>query len=92
MSMVGNEGFVGNVLIPISRYEELLACESRLQVLMDLLASENTIKSTTLAVILGNAELAVQLEEDDRRFWEEFEKKNALSAGDDLKEVFRDED
>jgi hypothetical protein len=92
MSMVGNEGFVGNVLIPVSRYEELLACESRLQVLMDLLASENNIKSTTLAVILGNAELAVQLEEDDRRFWEEFEKKNALSAGDDLKEVFRDED
>lgn len=90
--MVGNEGFVGNVLIPISRYEELLACESRLHVLMDLLASENTVKSTTLAVILGNAELAVQLEEDDRRFWEEFEKKNALSSEDDLKEVFRDED
>lgn len=90
--MVGNEGFVGNVLISISRYEELLNCESRLQVLMDLLASENTIKSTTLAVILGNAELAVQLEEDDRRFWEEFEKKNALSSEDDLKEVFRDED
>ena len=90
--MMGNEGYVGNVLIPIARYEKLLDAESRLQVLMDLLASENTIKSTTIAVILGNAELAVQLEEDDRRFWEEFEKKNALSAEGDMKEVFRDED
>ena len=90
--MVGNEGFIGNVLIPISRYDELIACESRVRTLLDLLASENTVKSTTLAVILGNAELAVQLEEDDRRFWEEFEKKNTLSAEDDLREVFRDED
>lgn len=51
--MVGNEGFVGNVLISISRYEELLDAESRLQVLMDLLKQEETLSTPEICTICG---------------------------------------
>ena len=61
--MVGNEGFVGNVLIPISRYEELLACESRLQVLMDLLKQEETLSTPEICTICGYPKEGQKLKE-----------------------------
>lgn len=92
MSMFNNAQQVGNVSIPISRFEELLDIETRVNVLFDYLAINKTIPTTRIAHILGNSELATMLEEDDRRFWEEFEKKEIPSADDDLKGVFMDED
>lgn len=63
------------VSIPVKMFAELLDIKARVSVLLDYIAVEKSISTTNIAIMLGNPELAVQLEEDDRKFWENLEKK-----------------
>lgn len=57
------------VSIPLERYKELIKTETRAGIILELIAAEKAISSTTIAYILGNPELAFELEEESRRYW-----------------------
>jgi hypothetical protein len=63
------------VLVPLKRWEELLEIETRVHVVLDLLAVNEVFTDTTLALLLGNSDLYAQLQEERRRRDEEWERK-----------------
>ena len=63
------------VSIPVKMFAGLVETKARVDVLLDYIAVEKSISTTNIAIMLGNPELAVRLEEDDRKFWENLEKK-----------------
>lgn len=79
--MVGNEGFVGNVLIPISRYEELLDCESRLQVLIDLLKQKECLSTLEICTICGYPKVGIEIQRISDERYEQRIKKRLMEEG-----------
>lgn len=69
------------VSIPVKMFADLLETKARVNVLLDLIAVEKSVSTINIAVMLGNSELAMQLEEDDRKFWEKLEKKVNKAKG-----------
>lgn len=79
--MVGNEGFVGNVLIPISRYEELLDAESRLQVLIELLKQKECLSTLEICTICGYSEVGIEIQRISDERYEHRIKKRLMEDG-----------
>ena len=69
------------VSIPVKMLADLLDVKARVNVLLDYITVEKSVSTINIAVMLGNSELAMQLEEDDRKFWEKLEKKANKAKG-----------
>ena len=63
------------VSIPVAKFESLLEKEIRIKVLLDLLAFNDSVNTSDIICILGNSELAVQLKEENKKYWAEYCKK-----------------
>lgn len=64
------------VEIPVQAFADLIEMQTRVKVLLDFIAIEKSVTNVTIATMLGNSELATQLEEESRKFWEEYKERN----------------
>ena len=64
------------VEIPVQAFADLIEMQTRVKVLLDFIAIEKSVTNVTIATMLGNSELATQLEEESRAFWKEYKEKN----------------
>lgn len=64
------------VEIPVQAFVDLIDMQTRVKVLLDFIAIEKSVTNVTIATMLGNSELATQLEEESRKFWEEYNERN----------------
>lgn len=71
------------VEIPVQAFVDLIETQTRVKVLLDFIAIEKSVTNVTIATMLGNSELATQLEEESRKFWEEYDKKKEGEKNED---------
>lgn len=72
------------VEIPVQAFVDLIEMQTRVKVLLDFIAIEKSVTNVTIATMLGNSELATQLEEESRKFWEEYNERNREESNNEV--------